>query len=377
MTNPTINQDTAAQASKDNEAILAFMREMTNELDVSPGIVEYIAGVRSLCLTRRIAYGQENIQHKHTVPTDEGTEFQQLRQMARDAGYHIVVEASDRIFGIKGFSHEHPYPSSFININDLKDSVTVFACGDEPECEAFVEQSKKYGTARKVRLTVLQAEGPKLSEKKHWLEGNEKRIPKDVFYPQISCGLKALYDDFMASDEPVLILIGKPGMAKTTLVRGLLYHTNKSACAVYDSDTVRSHLSAVVDAMNEEENQFAIFEDASDLIASREDGNKIMQTLLNTSDGLTPQTKGKKIIFTTNLPSIANIDEALMRPGRCYGVINFNAYTAEQARAVAEEQGIKDHHFDDSKSYTLAEVIEQGRNRMIAKQSVRRMGFGV
>lgn len=38
----------------------------------------------------------------------------------------------------------------------------------------------------------------------------------------------------------------------------------------------------------------------------------------------------RKIIFTTNLPNIRDLDEALLRPGRCFAVIHTRLLGAEE-----------------------------------------------
>jgi hypothetical protein len=46
---------------------------------------------------------------------------------------------------------------------------------------------------------------------------------------------------------------------------------------------------------------------------------------------------GRKLIFSTNLPNLADLDAALIRPGRCFARVNVRALTQPQAHALAEE----------------------------------------
>jgi ATP-dependent 26S proteasome regulatory subunit len=49
------------------------------------------------------------------------------------------------------------------------------------------------------------------------------------------------------------------------------------------------------------------------------------------------RAQGRKIIFTTNLPNIGDIDEALLRPGRCFGSINIRTLQRDEAaRLIAK-----------------------------------------
>jgi hypothetical protein len=61
-------------------------------------------------------------------------------------------------------------------------------------------------------------------------------------------------------------------------------------------------------------------EDADHLLMPRSDGNDKLHRFLCVADGVV-RALGRKIIFTTNLPNIGDIDEALVRPGRCFAVL--------------------------------------------------------
>ena len=43
------------------------------------------------------------------------------------------------------------------------------------------------------------------------------------------------------------------------------------------------------------------------------------------------------MIFTTNLPNINDIDDALLRPGRCYAVKNLRSLEPDEALRLAEK----------------------------------------
>jgi hypothetical protein len=66
------------------------------------------------------------------------------------------------------------------------------------------------------------------------------------------------------------------------------------------------------------------------LLAPRADGNRTLHRFLNIADGIA-SAHGKKIIFSTNLPSVRDIDEALIRPGRCFAHVFLHELSAEHA----------------------------------------------
>ena len=61
-----------------------------------------------------------------------------------------------------------------------------------------------------------------------------------------------------------------------------------------------------------------------------------MHRFLAIADGVA-RSQGRKIIFTTNLPNVNDIDEALVRPGRCYAVKNLRGLTLEEALRLAQK----------------------------------------
>ena len=49
------------------------------------------------------------------------------------------------------------------------------------------------------------------------------------------------------------------------------------------------------------------------------------------------RSQGRKIVFSTNLPNVGDLDEALVRPGRCFARVFMRKLTAEEAVALAKE----------------------------------------
>jgi len=76
-----------------------------------------------------------------------------------------------------------------------------------------------------------------------------------------------------------------------------------------------------------------IIEDADHLLQPRTDGNKNLHRFLMIADGVV-RAQSRKIIFTTNLPNIGSIDEALLRPGRCFATVQMRQLTRPEADAV-------------------------------------------
>jgi len=76
-----------------------------------------------------------------------------------------------------------------------------------------------------------------------------------------------------------------------------------------------------------------VIEDADHLLQPRTDGNRHLHRFLMIADGVV-RAQNRKIIFTTNLPNIGSIDEALLRPGRCFATIQLRQLAQTETDAV-------------------------------------------
>ena len=98
-----------------------------------------------------------------------------------------------------------------------------------------------------------------------------------------------------------------------------------------------------------------VVEDADHLLKPRVDGNEHLHRFLSIADGVVG-SQGRKIIFSTNLPNVGDLDEALIRPGRCFARVHVRNLTAAEARALAEEIGAPAFAAEDGRRHSLAEV---------------------
>lgn len=82
-----------------------------------------------------------------------------------------------------------------------------------------------------------------------------------------------------------------------------------------------------------------LIEDADTYVKSRESGNELIKRFLNVADGISSDVN-KKIVFSTNLPNIKDIDSALIRPGRCFDVLQFRKLEIEELNKLAKKLDI-------------------------------------
>lgn len=155
-------------------------------------------------------------------------------------------------------------------------------------------------------------------------------------YPWIKGDLDEYIDNYLNSNASVLILIGPPGLGKTTLIKNIIHRSGGDAKVAYDEKVMND--DGLFAGFIDDDSRFLIMEDADAFLQSRQEGNTMMHKFLNVSDGLI-SAADKKLIFSTNLPNRTDIDEALMRPGRCFDVLQFRPLTVDEAQAVIDESG--------------------------------------
>lgn len=173
------------------------------------------------------------------------------------------------------------------------------------------------------------------------------------------------YDRYMHSSASVLVLIGPPGTGKTTFIRGLLQYTKSSAIVTYDPELLEKDY--VFARFIESSNNIMVLEDADNFLGSRNEGNTVMHKFLNVGDGLIT-TKNKKLIFSTNLPSVKDIDPALVRPGRCFDVLTFNYLDKHQAKRLAK---VIDSELPTiSDTYSIADVFHKQTHKAKPKAKI-------
>lgn len=244
-----------------------------------------------------------------------------------------------------------------------------------------------------------------------------KRVALPQYYPYLDGGVEALIKDFVESDESVLILMGPPGTGKSSAVSAavealdlLPIYVKKADVTMHPdflsflfsySDGYMEHIAGtaakkrrdlftetlfeereirLTKALQEQEEDethrvpLMVVEDADLLLAPRSTGNTMMAQLLNETDGIGSNLT-RKVIFTTNLSDVRDIDEALVRPGRCYGVVNMRLLTPEEAIAARAAAGLPEFETSPTKDISLAEALRKPRKRIVLSEIKTGLGF--
>ncbi len=106
-----------------------------------------------------------------------------------------------------------------------------------------------------------------------------------------------------------------------------------SAKVLYTTDTRSLENDEIfVEFVTGDHDAFVV-EDADHILDARTNGNVHLHRFLAVADGVV-RAQGRKILFTTNLPNVSDIDDALLRPGRCFDTLHFRALDRAQVERL-------------------------------------------
>lgn len=269
----------------------------------------------------------------------------------------------------------------------------------------------------KARQTVYELTDYDMRDNPLWLpqEIFRETVIRDEYYPYINGGVENLMREFLASEENAMIWYGPPGTGKSSALRGMVRSMNILPIIAikatvfqhrnflrdifaYSDETMQEMMleSKVKDAFGNEKDQLKgllprsrisdylkekwnydrteaqkarvpviVIEDSDLLISKREDHNSLMAQMLNELDGIS-SNQNRKIIFTTNKMNLSHVDEALLRPGRCFDKIFFRNLTAEEAIAARKAAGLPDFAEPPKESISLAAAMAKPRTKFVA-----------
>ena len=204
-----------------------------------------------------------------------------------------------------------------------------------------------------------------------WIEEMANDVLRDQAYPEIAGGVRSFIDRYLDAPETVLVLQGPPGTGKTRLIRGILGAISRrkaegeEAIALYTGDMrALAGDEVFVKFITGRQDAFVI-EDADHLLKPRADGNEHLHRFLTIADGVV-RAQGRKIIFSTNLPNVGDLDNALIRPGRCFAHVHVRNLTEAEAQALAAELAA-----GDADKLARASVLDGKRSLAEVYQAVR------
>jgi hypothetical protein len=164
-------------------------------------------------------------------------------------------------------------------------------------------------------------------------------ILHDEAYPMLDEPVASFIERYLTSKEAVLVLQGPPGTGKTRLVRALLGEMSRrkgeNAHVMYTADKRAAESDRIFLEFLTGSHDAFVVEDADHLLMARTRGNQDLHRFLAISDGVV-RAQGRKVIFTTNLPNVGDIDDALLRPGRCFASLRMRLLNRTEAERLIE-----------------------------------------
>jgi GTPase SAR1 family protein len=198
----------------------------------------------------------------------------------------------------------------------------------------------------------------------------EKNNVIDMLYPYMN--VDKLIQDFYDSNESILILTGIPGTGKTSLVKRLMYgfydierknHAGGDNQFSLDCHYIKDPLVMLFEdywqAFLKSEPSLLILDDFDNELSPRtnHDDNTLVNKLLSVSNGIFEHNS--KIIITTNRAD-TEIDEALLRPGRCFDILQLRALTRKEAKNVwINNLEHSEESFENSRGFSGLDMITQ------------------
>jgi DNA replication protein DnaC len=205
------------------------------------------------------------------------------------------------------------------------------------------------------------AKNVKTLELKDFKNINEK------YYPYID--IDKFMDEFIFGDENILILCGEPGTGKSkfaSLIMKKLLENKKYVEAfkideefnfgwdgeIYYSVSTAKNVDMVATDQfwtNVKETDLLILDDLDFLLSARKENredvvkNQFLSNLLSFTDGI--EKNNTKIVITTNQP-FETIDEALLRKGRLFAILEFRPLEYKEALELWKSEGLSKKEFD-------------------------------
>lgn len=339
-------------------ALRAAMTEFNSKLEQLRG--DNIYDVVRLYFSTQ---GQDNAQYELLVDIPHGgTKEESALDVTRVVKEDILAKAGLRmvrcVMGRAIVSDTHVV-GAFVNPSVTATKATYDVLGLPVFCDWFRKEFSEHLQTNPTKyLTRIRVDGQgNLTTIMEPIQGNRDVTDISRFYPYFDKTPAQMMEEFQASTSNVMLIYGVPGTGKSNWMMEMINARgwdNKIYLA--DRMDVLGHKDFPDFVRELPAGSIVLTEDSDILVQKRTEGNESMSALLNATAGIV--ARDVKIIISTNLTSKDKIDDALMRPGRCFRVLKFKTLTTDQAAGIREMMDLEAFPFEyDRNNITLAEAI--------------------
>lgn len=207
-----------------------------------------------------------------------------------------------------------------------------------------------------------------------YMEEFEIKVKGDLDFDLYNDGFEEIHNEIIRSikedENGLYILHGEAGTGKTTYIRHLIKELKRNKKFVYVPSSLVDDITSptFISFILENKNCVFIIEDCENLVVTKNNTrSSAVADMLNITDGILADALKIKFICTFNINE-KNIDEALLRPGRCRMRYDFGKLKKEKAIKAADKLGLK----VPNKDISLAELFA-GENKFVEEK--RKIGF--
>jgi energy-coupling factor transporter ATP-binding protein EcfA2 len=344
------------------------LRETTMEfldknIEKSSGMADFVAAIRTTIRTKRIVLELNDYHCSYEGGIDEEKAAAMSEYLTSVCGLKLVASSEYFHCYTLNFSYQKPTLSLVLNFEEYE--TLAVANGDKKACDEILKVVKYFLPLEKSRVRSYYFDGDIVTSDVKMFDVKKSTKADDVFYPWLK-KYKLTLDEFVTkyleSKESILCFLGAPGTGKTTLMRYIaskLINTKANIGYTDDSQLLIKGGKGLMRVIERDEIKLMLIDDADVFLNSqRVHGNNSMSAILNTADGFfTNPYDNVKFVFSSNLTKQSDIESALLRSGRCFGVIKFEEYSPEYAQEIADRLGLNFTLVDGKESYSLADVV--------------------
>ena len=307
--------------------------------------------------------GQHSEQYELLVDIPHGgTKEESALEVTRVVSEDILAKAGLRMIRCvmgRVIVSENAIVGALVNPAVTATKATYDVLGLPVFCEWFKEKFAEKLQANPTKyLTRIRVDGQgNLVTVMETIQGNRSVPDISKFYPNFNFTPADLMKQFEESNSNVILIYGVPGTGKSNWMMEMINARGwDDKIYLADRMDVLGHPGFPDFVRELPAGSIVLTEDSDVLVQKRTEGNVSMSALLNATAGIV--ARDVKLIISTNLTSTRDIDEALLRKGRCFRTLKFKPMNAQQACEIREMLNLDPFEFKaNATDITLAEAV--------------------